>query len=173
MQALLVDAGVACARFNFPYKEAGRKAPDAQPRLLATWRAVIAALRERVAAKRLVAAGKSMGGRMASLLVAAGEPVDGLVFLGYPLHAAGRTDKLRDAHFPDIRVPCLFVQGDRDRLCDLALLRASLPKLAGPHELYVVEGGDHSFKVPKSAGVAPEAVQAGIDAALLDWLRRR
>ena len=105
IQEGLAAGGWACLRFNFPYTERRAKAPDRAPVLEACYRAVIASVRERLAPARLVIGGKSLGGRMASHLAAAGEAVDGLVFLGYPLHAPGRTDRLRDAHLPRIVAP--------------------------------------------------------------------
>src|SRR5207253_7881775 len=95
----------------------GRKLPDPKARLESCYRAVIDAMRKRKKLKsnRLVIGGKSMGGRIASQVAAANaENIDGLVFLGYPLHAPGRPDKLRDEHLPEIKAPMLFVQGSRD-----------------------------------------------------------
>ena len=171
LQEVLADNGHAAARFNFPYAQRGRRAPDATPRLLATWRAVLSYLGVRLQPRRLVLGGKSMGGRMASMLVAEGQHADGLLLLGYPLHPAGKTERLRDTHFDAIGCRCLFVQGARDRLCEPALLRRSLTRLRGEATLYEVAEADHSFAVPKRAGVTAAEVQAGIDAAVLDWLR--
>ena len=95
------------------------------------------------------------------------------MFLGYPLHPAGRPQRLRDGHFPQIGCDALFVQGERDRLCDLALLEPALAKLGGAATLHVIAHGDHSFRVPKSGARDADAVQAEVDAVLLDWLRAR
>ncbi|WP_455203675.1 alpha/beta hydrolase family protein [Kaarinaea lacus] len=143
--------GILTVKFNFPYKEKGRKAPDRAPLLLATWRAVIDAVRNdtELVPNHLYLGGKSMGGRMASMIAAEGVPCHGLVFLGYPLHPSNKPEKLRCDHFADIKVPSLFIQGDRDSLCKLELLKKALPRLKGPSTLHVIEGGDHSFKVLK------------------------
>ena len=171
LQSLLAANGFDCARFNFPYAQRGRRAPDAAPRLLATWRAVLALLESRLTPSRVVLGGRSMGGRMASVLVSEGRTADGLLLLGYPLHPVGKPERLRDAHFEAIDCRCLFVQGTRDRLCEPALLSRSLPRLRGEVSLYEVDEGDHSFKVPRHTGLDEAAVQQGIDAAVLEWLR--
>ena len=159
-----LSAEVLTARFNFPYQESGRGAPDAQRRLEGTYRAVLAWLRghSELAPGLVFAGGKSMGGRIASHLAAAGEPLAGLVFLGYPLHPPGQPERLRDSHLPAITCPMLFVQGSRDRLCDLDLLRPVLQKLKAPHRLHVIDQGDHSFKVPKRTGRSEADIQAEI-----------
>jgi predicted alpha/beta-hydrolase family hydrolase len=150
----LVDRGAAVVRFHFPYmerlaRESKRSAPDRPPVLLATWRAMIAEASswEPRRGSKLVLAGKSMGGRMASLLLADETPpgVRGAVYLGYPLSPAGRPDTLRAAHLERVRVPQLFVSGSRDALCDLPRLRQVLAPLGARARLHVVEGGDHSL----------------------------
>ena len=170
VQRMLTANGIGCARFNFAYAQAGRRAPDRAPRLLAAWRAVLATLRRHIDTRRWIVGGKSMGGRMASMMAAEGTPVDGLLLLGYPLHPAGRPHRLRDGHFDAITSPCLFVQGSADKLCEPALLKVCLPRLAGAATVYWVEQGDHSFKVPARSGASAADVQAGIHAAILDWL---
>lgn len=170
VQQGLAARGWACARFNFPYKERGGRAPDRAPALEACYRAVIAALRERLGPRRLVIGGKSLGGRMASHLAAADEQVDGLVFLGYPLHPPGKPDRLRDAHLPRITAPMLFFAGTRDTLCDLVLLKRTLRKLKAPATLHVIPDGDHSFNVPKRAGRTRDQVYAEIVEATAGWL---
>lgn len=170
----LAERGHAVLRFNFPYKEQGKKAPDPAPKLEAPFRAAVEAMRAAMgpALLRLVVGGKSLGGRVASLVVAAGMPASGLVFLGYPLHAPGKKKALRDKHLEAIRAPMLFVQGTRDPLCDLALLRPVLAHLSPRASMHVVEGGDHSLDVPKSHGRTREDVQAEVVEAIDDWLRR-
>ena len=171
----VAGAGIATLKFNFPYKEKGRRAPDPARKLEATWRAVLERLRRdpALAFGRVFAGGKSLGGRMASRVVAQGEQVDGLVFLGYPLHPPGKPEKQRTAHFPDISVPSLFIQGTRDSLCDLALLRRALRQMQGGSELHLVEGGDHSFNVPKRMGVKPTDVWQEIVEAVVGWIAAR
>lgn len=166
----LGDRGHAVLRFNFPYKEAGKKLPDGPPTLERTMRAAAAHLRARVPGARVVLGGKSMGGRYASVVAAKGEAVDGLLLLGYPLHPAGKTAPLRDRHLAAVTAPLLFVQGTRDALCQLDLLRPVLAPLAPRAELVLVEDGDHSFDVRKSSGRTPEAVFAEVLEAIERWL---
>lgn len=152
----LADAGHPVLRFNFPYAEEQRRAPDRPPVLASAWLAARRAFATHagVGVESVVAAGKSMGGRIASELVASGRlNADALVLLGYPLHPAGRPERLRDAHLKNIKVPTLFFAGTRDPLCQLDLLRTILDGLEMPWTLEVVEGGDHSFNLPKPAGV--------------------
>lgn len=146
--AAAANDGALVVRARFPYRVAGKRAPDRMPLLLASARESIdaAAALPNAAGRKLVLGGRSMGGRVASLLVSDGLPADGLVFLSYPLHPAGKPDKLRDAHLPAIRCPMLFVQGDRDTLCDLALLRPVLKKLGKRAELSVFAGADHGMR---------------------------
>lgn len=167
-------AGLLSVTFNFPYTESGRKAPDRPAVLEQTWVAVASAVRHHPSWRpgRLLLGGKSMGSRMASLAVAHGLPCDGLVFLGYPLHPARQPDRIRTGHWPDIHCPALFLPGTRDALCDLDLLQAQLPQLAGPAALKIVAGGDHGFKVPKVLGLEQDSVYRGMIRATLDWMDR-
>lgn len=149
--------GFDAMTFNFLYKEKRKSVPDPKAKLEACYRAVIdAAIRNtKLKGNKLVIGGKSMGGRIASQ-VAAEDPsgIDRLVFLGYPLHPPGRPDKLRDEHLPNIKAPMLFVQGSRDAFGTADEIRTIIKKHRLPATLYVIESGDHSFKVPKS--VAPQ-----------------
>jgi predicted alpha/beta-hydrolase family hydrolase len=111
-----------------------------------------------------------MGGRMASYLVAADYPCQGLFFLGYPLHPPGKTAQLRKDHFTRVTVPTLFVSGTRDSLCKLELLRPVVTEMGKRATLYVVEGGDHSFKVPKRTGRSEADVTNEIVEAILSWM---
>lgn len=171
----VAGAGITTLKFNFPYKEKGRKAPDPAQKLEATWRAVLDRIRSDPALEfdYIFVGGKSLGGRMASRVVAQGERVDGLVLLGYPLHPPGKPEKQRTAHFSDIPVPSLFIQGTRDNLCDLALLRQALPLIPGDSDLYRVEGGDHSFNLPKRMGVAQSDVWQDIVVTVVNWITAR
>ena len=148
LAAAAANDGAHVVRARFPYRVAGKRAPDRMPLLLASARESIdaAAALPNAAGRKLVLGGRSMGGRVASLLVSEGLHADALVFLSYPLHPAGKPDKLRDAHLPAIRCPMLFVQGDRDTLCDLALLRPVLKKLGKRAELSVFPGADHGMR---------------------------
>lgn len=170
----LAAAGFATVRFNFAYTEQRRRAPDRAPELEACYRHVLAQVRSDAALphRRLIAGGKSMGGRMASHLAAAGEPLDGLLFLGYPLHPAGRPAQLRAAHLAEITVPMLFLTGSRDALSQLDLLRQVTAPLANA-TVHVVEDGDHSFAVRKRSGRDAAAVLDELVQASVAWLRAR
>jgi uncharacterized protein len=148
--ASMAGACVSSLRFNFPYTEAGRRGPDRPPLLTETWRAVLDRARADANGLPLVASGKSLGGRMASMVAA--EDGDAfaaaaLVFFGYPLHAPGRADKPRDEHLPRITVPMLFIQGTADALARFDLTEALVERLGPRARLHAVEGGDHSFRV--------------------------
>ncbi|MCA1831355.1 MAG: alpha/beta family hydrolase [Actinomycetota bacterium] len=154
--------GVTVTRFNFPYAERGRKSPGSPKEAIACYRSVA----EAVAApgRRLFIGGKSYGGRMASHLAAEGFQTDGLVFFGYPLHAPGKTDRLRDEHLGSIDAPMLFIEGTRDAFARVDLIEktvASLPRAT----IHLIDGADHSFAVPgrKSVDVVEElaAVASG------------
>jgi len=140
----LAASGVGAVRFNFPYAEAGRKVPDKQPVLETCFRAVAGQVRAQVA--HLYLGGRSMGGRIASHLVADGFPAAGLVFLSYPLHPPGQPQRLRAAHLKTIRVPILFIQGTRDAFAQPALLRDVLDTLPTA-TLHQVEGAEHGLTV--------------------------
>jgi predicted alpha/beta-hydrolase family hydrolase len=172
----LCRAGYLGLRFNFPYKEKGRKAPDPQEKLVRTWQAAFEFVKNhpQFGTPRIVAAGKSMGGRIASQMA-----VDGLispkalVFLGYPLHPPGRKEQLRDAHLYHINIPMLFFAGTRDTLCDLELLKTVVSRLKAPADLEVVEGGDHSFVLAKSFKSSEEAVYESILLRTVAWLKQQ
>jgi hypothetical protein len=170
----IAERGIATVTFNFPYSEHRRRIPDPNTKLESCWRTVIQTVRKRVGgeAAKLAIGGKSMGGRIASQVAAAGtEELAALVLLGYPLHPPGRPDRLRAAHLRDIGTPMLFVQGSRDAFGTPEELCPILEPLKAPAELYVVEGGDHSFKVLKSAGVRQQDVHRGIQERIATWLR--
>jgi uncharacterized protein len=169
--------GIDVATFNFAYSEQKRKLPDRTDKLEACWRAVIAAARSgalspEIARDRLAIGGKSMGGRIASHIAASDpEGIAGLVALGYPLHPPGKPEQLRAKHLPAIAVPMLIVQGERDPFGTPDELRPVLRTMKAKTELYVVEGADHSFKVPKSAGVPQAQVHARVLDEIARWLR--
>lgn len=170
----LAHRGFTTVTFNFPYMEAGRRLPDRSSTLEACFRAVIAAVRGRpdAGAGRLVIGGKSLGGRMASHVAAAGlEDLAGLVFLGYPLHPPGQPEKLRAEHLARIPRPMLFVQGDRDAFGTPEELAPILAPLGPAVAVHVVAGGDHSFKVPKRGPVPQAQVFARVQDEIAGWLR--
>ncbi|GAB3566144.1 alpha/beta hydrolase [Arthrobacter alkaliphilus] len=167
----LNDDGVATLRFNFPYREAGKKFPDRPPAAIAAWRAVMAEAASRSDGEPLWAAGKSFGGRMASMAVAEGMPAAGLVYLGYPLHAPGKPEKLRDEHLYGLTLPMLFLQGTRDTFATPDLLENVVARIGPTATIEWWEGGDHSFAragVKKSA----EDVGASLAAPVSAFLRK-
>ncbi len=166
----LADSGLQVVRFDFVYAEEGRKSPDRQPVLEATYRAVVDHARAELAPEKLVLGGKSMGGRIASQIVASGTPAEGLVFLGYPLHPPGKPERLRDAHLYGIKQPLLFVEGTRDPFCPLDTLEAVRRKITAPTTLHVVEGGDHSLKVRESSGRSTSGSWDAAIAAVALWV---
>jgi uncharacterized protein len=140
--------GVATLRFEFPYMQAGRRAPDRPQVLLDAWGEAFTDATDRAGGRPVFAGGKSMGGRIASMAAAEGMAAAGLVFLGYPLHPPGRPEKIRDGHLDAVPVPMLFLQGSRDAFARPDLLAAVIARL-GPRAEYVeITGGDHSFRVP-------------------------
>jgi uncharacterized protein len=145
----LEGVGFEVVRFNFPYREKGSKLPDPMPVL----KEAIAATANRVRAERkLIIGGRSMGGRAASMLAAEGFDCDGLLLLAYPLHPAGKPEKLRDAHLPQIRVPVLCFNGTRDALCRRDLMEKVLAKLSW--RMHWLEGATHSFRAKDLQEVA-------------------
>jgi hypothetical protein len=149
--------------------------PDRTPILEACFRDVIAAIRARpdLAAAPLVIGGKSMGGRMASHLAAQGvEDLAGLVALGYPLHPPGRPERRRDEHLTRIHRPVLIVQGSRDAFGTPEELRPVLAPLGAAATLHVVDGGDHSFKVPKRGPITQEEVFERVQDEITRWITR-
>lgn len=143
----LNDLGFATLRFNFPYMQAGKKFPDKPPFAIATWRAAMDTARERSAGRAVFAAGKSFGGRMASMAAADGMDAAGLVFLGYPLHAPKKPEKLRAEHLYSLELPLLFLQGTRDPFAQPEKLEPVVGRIGSNAILEWLEGGDHSFKV--------------------------
>lgn len=160
----LAVSGIGAVRFNFPYAEARRKVPDKQPLLETCFRAVAEQVRPRV--ERLYLGGRSMGGRIASHVVADGFPALGLAFLSYPLHPPGQPQRLRAAHLKKINVPMLFLQGTRDGFAQPPLLRQVLDTLPTA-TLYPVEGADHGLTV---RGRNQEDVTRELVEATLRWM---
>lgn len=171
----LADHGVPSLRFNFPYRDAGRRAPDRPPALLAATRAAAAELvrRTRLAPERVVLGGRSMGGRYCSMVAAAEPdpvPALGLLLLGYPLHPAGKPANRRDGHFGRITVPVLFVSGTRDSLAGRADLTRAARRIPGPVSWRWLDGADHGFKPLKSTGRTLEEVLASVAAESATWV---
>ena len=175
----LAERGLDVMTFNFVYMEQGRSVPDQKPKLEACFRAVIeAALKHgKLKNNRLVVGGKSMGGRIASQVMAAEDKaafeseVAGLVFLGYPLHPPGQTTKLRVEHLEHVGKPMLFVQGTRDALGTPEEIHPHIKDLRPAAKVYAIEGGDHSFKAPKKFGMPQEKIyEAALD-EIAGWVR--
>ncbi|MGH3140105.1 MAG: alpha/beta hydrolase family protein [Gaiellales bacterium] len=164
----LAGLGLAVARFDFPYMHAGRKPPDPAPALVETWRLARDAVAERTGLP-LVAGGKSLGGRIASMAVAEGMAADALVFLGYPLHPPGRPEKLRRDHLAQVAVPMLFLQGSRDAFAQPDLLAETVAGLGERARLVKVAGGDHSFRVAGGPRDGAE-IGAGLAPAVADFV---
>ncbi|HEU4439436.1 MAG TPA: alpha/beta family hydrolase [Methylomirabilota bacterium] len=170
----LARRGCHAVTFNFPYTEQRRRLPDRAPVLEGCFRDVVAAVRGRpeLASRRLVIGGKSMGGRMATHLAAQGvADLAGLVVLGYPLHPPGRPQQLRAEHLARIRVPMLVVQGERDAFGTPDELRPFLAPLDGA-TIHVVEGGDHSFKVPRRGPVRQADAYERVQDEIVRWIAR-
>ncbi len=144
----LATRGFLCLRFNFLYKQAGRRVPDRRPLLEACYRAAANFVRQLPAppGRHLVLGGKSMGGRIASHLLASGDGASGL-FLGYPLHPPGKPDQLRDQHLYGLDCPLLFLSGTQDAFAQRNLLAAVVGRIGKNATLEWIEGGDHSFRV--------------------------
>ena len=143
----MADDGIASARFNFHYMNAGRRSPDPEPALRAAWTEAFEGVRAMADGLPVLVGGKSLGGRIASMCVADGMEASGLVFLGYPLHPPGKPDRLRADHLARIEVPMLFLHGTRDPFAKPELLDKVIAKLGDRATLDDVEGGDHSFRV--------------------------
>jgi predicted alpha/beta-hydrolase family hydrolase len=167
----LAERSIATLRYQFPYMEQGARRPDPPAVAAATVRAAVAEAARLAPGVPLVAGGKSFGGRMTSTAQAE-EPlsaVRGLVFLGFPLHPPGRPGDSRAEHLAQVRIPMLFLQGDRDEFADLKLLRPVVKRLGVGATLHLVEGGDHSFKVLKRTGRAGDDVMTELVTTIDRW----
>lgn len=170
----LAERGIATLRFQFPYMEKGGGRPDPPAIAQATVRAAVAKAAELAPDLPLFAGGRSYGGRMTSQAqaVAPLPGVRGLVFLGFPLHPAGKPGIERADHLEQIGIPMLFVSGSRDALADMALLKPLVGGLGERATLHVVEGGDHGLRVLVSSGRTNEEAQAEALDAMAQWMAR-
>jgi hypothetical protein len=171
----LADAGVPSLRFDYPYRTAGRRAPDRAPVLEQATREAAVSLAGRVhlPPERLVLGGRSMGGRYCSLVVAAEDdpvPALGLVLLGYPLHAMGKPERVRDDHFGRVRCPVLFVSGTRDAMAPQATLTRSLRKIPGAVTVEWLDTADHGFRPLKRSGTTATEVLAHVAETCVTWV---
>ena len=165
---------VATLRYEFPYMQAGSKRPDPPRIAQAAVRAAVEEAAKRMPGAALFAGGKSFGGRMTSQAQAV-KPlpgVRGLVFIGFPLHAAGKPADERAAHLFDVKVPMLFLQGSRDALADLALLEPIVGRLGERATLEVFDDADHSFHVPARSGRKDADVMADLLDRAARWMGR-
>jgi uncharacterized protein len=169
----LADAKIPSLRFNFPYKEAGRRAPDRPPVLEASVRAAAAELSKlaKVPPERLVLGGRSMGGRICSI-VAATDGALGLALLGYPLHPPGNAEKLRVEHFARLRMPVLFASGTRDAFGTPEELERHAKAIKGRVTFHWIDTADHGFKPLKSSGITQAQALAGVAEAVVAFVTK-
>jgi predicted alpha/beta-hydrolase family hydrolase len=167
----LAERGIATLRYQFPYMEKGGKRPDPPALAHATVRAAVAEAARSCTGMQLIAGGKSFGGRMTSQAQAKAplDGVKGLAFFGFPLHPAGKPSADRAEHLADVKIPMLFLQGTRDTLAELSLLKPVVKGLGGRATLHLAEGADHSFHVLKSSGRNDGEVLAEILDAFAAW----
>jgi predicted alpha/beta-hydrolase family hydrolase len=172
----LADAKIPSLRFQYPYRSAGKKAPDRPAVLAAATREAVAELarRTKLPTERLVLGGRSMGGRYCSLVAGdADDPVAclGLLLLGYPLHAAGKPENQRVEHLPRLDVPVLFVSGTRDSLAGKPALTKAAKKIKGPVTFHWLDSADHGFRPLKASGLTIDAVLADVAQTSVEWVR--
>ena len=170
----LAERGVATLRFQFPSMEKGARRPDPPAIAHAAVRAAVAAAADAAPGLPLFAGGKSFGGRMTSQAQAASAlpNVRGLVFVGFPLHPAGKPADERAQHLEQVALPMLFLQGTRDELADLTLLRPVLERLGQRATLEVFDDADHAFHVPARSGRRDADVRTGMLDATARWIDR-
>ena len=164
--------GVATLRFQFPFMQRGSRRPDSPLIAHAAIRAAVAEARRRCRGLPIIAGGKSFGGRMSSQAQAE-EPlvgVVGLVFLGFPLHPAGKPSAARAEHLKDVQIPMLFVHGTRDKLAEPALLRGVVKRRRSLATAHRIDGADHGFHVPARSGRTDREVAADIARAVSEWI---
>jgi uncharacterized protein len=167
----LATAKIPSLRFNFPYKAAGRRGPDRPPVLEAAVRDAVQelAVHAKVPVDRIVLGGRSMGGRIGSM-VAAQDGALGVALLGYPLHPPGKAAKLRVEHFPKLTMPVLFASGTRDAFGTPEELERYAKNITGRVTFHWIDTGDHGFKPLKSSGLTPAVALAGVAEAVVDFV---
>ena len=165
-----VRRGLNVVRFNFLYNENKGGRPDPMPVLKDCYSAVVADVRQRLQPELLIVGGRSMGGRVASMLAADGFDCAGLLLLAYPLHPPGRLNQLRDAHLPAIRVPVLCFNGTRDEMCTPELMEKALQSVQTRWEMHWLDGADHSFRVLKRSGRTDADVLREVGEASEQWI---
>jgi len=165
---VLAKRGYAGLRFNFPYREAGKKAPDSKETLMEAYHAARDDLSQKLGDAPIYLAGKSLGARIASLLADA-DGAKGLIFLGYPIHAPGKEPSNYE-HLLDIEAPMLFFAGTRDPFCDVKKLQRILEERSYYSSLQIVENGNHSFELPKNDERSVELIYENVANIAADWL---
>ena len=164
LAAALAPQGFEVVRFDFPYRAKGSARIDPMAVLKDAFRRVVASLQK---PRRLIIGGRSMGGRVASMLAAEGFACDGLLLAAYPLHPAGQPEKLRDAHLAELRCPVLCLNGTRDPLCRRELMEAALGKVRAPWQMHWLEGADHSLKGEKLMNEMAAAVAGWLSGLII------
>jgi uncharacterized protein len=167
----VADVGIAALRFNFPYMEAGRRTPDQAKNAIGAFRSAFETAAERSGGPPVLGGGKSYGGRIASMAAAEGMPAAGLVFLGYPLHAPGKTDQIRDTHLYDLTMPMLFLHGTKDPFAEPKELAEVIRRLGDRATLVDIDGAGHSFE--RSRKDDPRVVGASLAPQVAGFVRER
>jgi predicted alpha/beta-hydrolase family hydrolase len=167
----LAKRGFLTVKFNFPYMEARKRVPDRREVLEGSYRNVVEEAKNGGHKPgRMLIGGKSMGGRIASQIAANGVDVNGLFFLGYPLHPIGKTDQLRDEHLYRIKKPMLFVSGTRDSFARRDLLEKVVSKIGSNAQVHWIQNGDHSFKTPDTKTGNTDTLREAL-VSLVEWLQ--
>ena len=170
----LIERRCLCLRFNFPFAEAGKRRPDPVQVLRRAYRAAVAALARdpSAAPAHLFVGGIGLGARAAADVAAARLRVDGLIFLGFPLHPPNRPEEAQADELYRAVSPMLFVQGTRDRCCDLDALQRVLTRVGAPTALHVCREADHQLRVLKKSGRTPEEVHAEVLGVVGNWIQK-
>jgi len=167
----VADEGIAALRFNFPYMEAGRRTPDQAKNAIGAFRSAYETATERSGGRPVLGGGKSYGGRIASMAAAEGMPAAALVFLGYPLHAPGKTEQIRDTHLYDLTTPMLFLHGTKDPFAEPKELAKVIRRLGDRATLVDFDGAGHSFE--RSRKDDPRVVGASLAPHVAAFIRER
>ena len=169
----LSEEGIATLRFHFPYMEKGKKVPDTKPVCTETISKAAEKALKLLPGIPLFAGGKSFGGRMTSTAASEGKipDVKGIIFFGFPLHPPGKPQNERAEHLYKVEQPMLFLQGSRDALADLALLKPVIKKIGKKAKLFVVDDADHSFHVPKGNKLKDSEVIDLLCSEVKDWIQ--
>jgi predicted alpha/beta-hydrolase family hydrolase len=162
--------GIGMVRFNFPYRESGLARPDPMPVLENALAKVTECVRRELRPERLLLGGRSMGGRVASMLATEGFACDALLLLAYPLHPAGRHDNLRDQHLSRVAMPVLCINGTRDALCRQDLMQQVVQRAGSRWTMHWLEGADHSFHALKRSGRTDEQVMREVGEVSQRWV---